>query len=122
MLNGKKKLIFLFKPRATLCNYNESVSGSFTANCVKFYNFFIIQTFKLWRVEIETSQWLLFEDTTMTDEVQSDVMIDNLDTSVATMDLITAITADIIEKVHNHNQWNKHTNISPTESHVYTVL
>ena len=56
----------------------------------------------------------------MTDEVQSDVMIDNLDTSVATMDLITAITADIIEKVHNHNQWNKHTNISPTESHVYT--
>ena len=58
----------------------------------------------------------------MTDEVQSDVMIDNLDTSVATMDLITAITADIIEKVHNHNQWNKHTNISPTESHVYTVL
>ena len=40
----------------------------------------------------------------MTDEVQSDVMIDNLDTSVATMELITAITADIIEKVHNHTR------------------
>ena len=48
-------------------------------------------------MRVETSRWLLFEDIPMTDEVRSDVMIDNLDTSDGATEVISAITADIIE-------------------------
>ena len=68
---------------------------------------------------LETSWWLLFEDIAMTDDMWGDVMIDNLDTSDGATEVITAITADIMEKEHNTNQFNKQTNIAPTVSLTY---